>query len=56
MGRLLCKGMLNGQEDMGTDGLALFVYEVIAESMWRPMGWVCDERANAVIDTLKIVF
>ena len=24
-----------------------FLYEVIAESMWRAMGWVCYERPNA---------
>ena len=33
-----------------------FLSEVIAESMWRAMGWVCDERPNAVINTLKQVF
>ena len=33
-----------------------FLYEVIAESMWRAMGWVCDERPNAVINTLRSVF
>ena len=33
-----------------------FLYEVIEESMWRAMGWVCDERTNAVIDSLKSVF
>ena len=32
-----------------------FLYEVIAESMWRAMVWVCDERSTAVIDTLKNV-
>ena len=32
-----------------------FLYELIAESMWRAMGWVCDERSNAVNDTLKKV-
>ena len=30
-----------------------FLHEVIAESMWRAMGWVCDERANAVINHLE---
>ena len=33
-----------------------FLYEIIAESMWRAMGWVCDQRPNAVIDSLKKVF
>ena len=28
--------------------------EVLADSMWRAMGWVC-ERSNAVINTLKHV-
>ena len=31
------------------------LYEVIAGSMWRAVGWVCDERPNAVINTLKRV-
>ena len=34
----------------------LILSEVIAESTWRAMGWVCDERPNAVINTLKHVF
>ena len=29
------------------------LYEVTAESMWRVMGWTCDERSNAVIDFFK---
>ena len=29
-----------------------FLYDVIAESMLRPTGWVCDERTNAAIDAL----
>ena len=33
-----------------------FLYEVIAESMWRARGWVWDGKANAVINTLKSVF
>ena len=33
-----------------------FLSEVIAESMRRAMGCVCDERPNAVINTLKQVF
>ena len=33
----------------------LCLYEVIAGSMWRAMGWVCDERPNAVINTLRNV-
>ena len=32
-----------------------FLYEMIAESMWRGVGWVCDKRPNAVIDSLKQV-
>ena len=28
--------------------------EVMAESMWRAMGWVCDQRPNAVINLLKL--
>ena len=31
-----------------------FLYEVIAESMWRAMGWSCDEKPNAVINTSKV--
>ena len=30
-----------------------FLYEVIAESMWRAMGWACDERSNVAINTPK---
>ena len=32
-----------------------FLYGMIAESMWRGVGWVCDQRPNAVIDSLKQV-
>ena len=32
-----------------------FLSKVIAESMWRAMGWVCDERPTAVINALKQV-
>ena len=34
----------------------LFLSEVIAESMWRASGWVCDEGLHAVVNTLKDVF
>ena len=40
---------------MGTAGFTLSV-EVIAESLWRPVGWVFDERPYVVVDTLKQVF
>ena len=33
-----------------------FLYEIIAESLWRAMGWVCDQRPNAVVGSLKQVF
>ena len=33
-----------------------FLSEVIAENMWRAMGWVCDQRQNAVSCSLKQVF
>ena len=32
------------------------LHEVIAESVWRAMEWVCDERPNAVIHTSKTRF
>ena len=32
---------------MGTDKFACLP-EVIAESVWRAMGWVCDEKAKCV--------
>ena len=32
------------------------VCELIAESMWRAMGWACDERSNVVIDSLIKVY
>ena len=31
-----------------------FLTQVIAESTWRAMGWVCDARPNAVITTLVL--
>ena len=33
-----------------------FLSEVIAESVWRAMGWVCDQRPHAIINALKHVF
>ena len=33
-----------------------FLCEKIAESMWRATEWVCDEKVNAVIFSLKKVF
>ena len=33
-----------------------FLYEKVAESMWRAMGWACNEKENAVIDSLKKVY
>ena len=36
-------------------GLPLLL-EIIAEGMWRAMGWVCDQRPNADIVSLKQVF
>ena len=33
-----------------------FLYEISAESMWRAMGWVCDEKSNAVINSVRKVF
>ena len=43
---------------MGTEGMkaSLVSREVIADSMWRAIGWICDERQNAVIDTLRNYF
>ena len=32
-----------------------FLYGVSAGSMWRAMGWVCGERPNAVVNTLRNV-
>ena len=34
----------------------LFVYEVIADRKWCALGWACDEKSNAVIDTLTKVY
>ena len=34
----------------------LFLYEKIAESMWRAMEWACNEKENLVIDSLKKVY
>ena len=33
-----------------------FLYHLIAESIWRAMGWVCDQRPNALVASLKQVF
>ena len=33
-----------------------FLYEKMAESKWRAMVWVCDEKSNAVINSLKKVY
>ena len=33
-----------------------FLFAKIAESMWRAMEWACDEKVNAVIDSLKKVY
>ena len=33
-----------------------FLYEKIAEGMWRAMGSVCDEKTNALMDSLKKVY
>ena len=30
-----------------------FLYERIAESMWRAMGWARDEKPNTVINSMK---
>ena len=29
------------------------MYEIIAENLWRAVGWVCDQRPNAVVASLK---
>ena len=39
VGRVSHKNVYHGQEDLGADGSA-FLYEKIAESMWRAMRWV----------------
>ena len=42
---------------MDKDAVAChFLSEVIAESMWRAMGWILDESPNTVINSLKKVF
>ena len=33
-----------------------FLYAVNAENVWRAMGCFCDDRSNAVVDSLKRVF
>ena len=32
-----------------------FLNEIIAECMWRAMGWVCAEKKHAVLMTLEYV-
>ena len=34
-------------------GIALFMCEKIVESVWRAMGWVCDRKPNAVINSFR---
>ena len=38
------------------DETACLVARKISEGMWRAMGWVCDQRPNAMINTLNHVF
>ena len=33
-----------------------FLYDIIAESMWRDMGWVCYQRPDTVVASLQQVF
>ena len=33
-----------------------FLFEKIAESMWRAIRWACDEKSNAVINPLKKIY
>ena len=30
----------------------LFQHEIIAESVWRAMGWACNEESNTVISSI----
>ena len=34
----------------------LFQHEIIAESVWRAMGWACNEKSNTVINSIKKVY
>ena len=34
----------------------LMLSEVIAESMWRTLGWVCEKQSNVVLETMQHVF
>ena len=36
--------------------MGLSLHERIAESVWRAMGWACDEKSNTVINSLKNVY
>ena len=33
-----------------------FLSEVIAESAWRTLGWVCDKRSHAVLESMQRIF
>ena len=41
--------------EMDTDGFAFPAWK-IEESKWRTMGWACDEKSNAVINSLQKVY
>ena len=34
----------------------LCLHAIVAQTMWRAMGWVCGQRPNAVLETLRHVF
>ena len=55
MGRLPDKNVQHGQKDMDTDGFAFPAWK-IEENKWRTMGWACDEKSNAVINSLQKVY
>ena len=44
-----------GKKDLGKDEITFSVGK-IAESMWRAMVWACNDKENAVIDSLKNVY
>ena len=56
MGRVPIHDAVKRQKRVGYGWALPFLCEMIAESMWRAVGWVCEQRPHAVIDSLKQVF
>ena len=52
---LLHKDSENGNDDLENFETPICLSEIVAESMWI-VGWMCDQRPNAVLDYFKHAF